>query len=102
MSNVLNVDEYGEDAIIDVGEDISTNTNWIAFKDPNGKETTKSAIVGIVNYSSSIGNLLANQYLIYTIEKDLIDVRGRWYYRAISEGAGKRAKTNWLPFDVKA
>jgi len=102
MANVLNVGEYGELAIVDLGEDVSANTNSIAFKDPSGEETIKSAVVGVANYTSSIGTLLASEYITYTIETGLIDSAGRWYLRAISEGGGKKSKTNWLPFDVKA
>lgn len=102
MLNTFNVNEYGDLAIVDVVEDVSANTNTIALKDPDGVETIKPAVVGVANYSSKIGVLLANQYVTYTIESGLITTKGRWYIRAISEGGGKKRKTNWLPFDVKA
>jgi hypothetical protein len=100
--NTFNINEYGDPAIVDVLEDISANTNTIAFKDPAGVETIKPAVVGVANYDSKIGVLLANQYVTYTIESGLITTKGRWYIRAISEGGGKKRKTNWLPFDVKS
>ena len=100
--NVLNVNEYGDLAIVDLSEDVSANANWIAFRAPDGTETLKTATAGVANYSSDIGTLLANEYVTYTIEDGLIACKGRWYLRAISEGGGKKRKTNWLPFDVKA
>ena len=99
----INNGEYGLVIYFDLEEDVSSNTNQIEIKDPDGNESIKTATLGTTTITGTeIGTLTANQYVTYQLADGDIDEDGRWMVRAVSTGGGKKRKTNWQPLVVKA
>lgn len=84
----LKVGEYGRTIFLDLGLDVAAASAFsIIFTKPDGAEVTKINTDGV-----EIGNtdevddcgktLLANTYLKYKIESDLLDVAGTWKLRS--------------------
>ena len=98
----VNVGEYGTDIRIDLSEDVSGETVQIVLKDPSGNEVTKTATVGTTAETDQfIGQIVANEWIYYTLADGDLDEDGRWKVRGIANDGSALRKTNWLVLVVK-
>jgi hypothetical protein len=102
MTQEINVGEYGKAIPFDVSEDVSSNTNQLYFKKPDGTILKKDAVVGLTNLQTAKGLFLANQYVTYTPISSDIDVSGRWMARVVSDSGTSLVKTDWQKLEVRA
>ncbi len=89
MSCAFTIGDSGTIIRADAAEDISDNTELsLVFTKPNGDQVTKTQTDGKVKLGSidvfdkSLNEtLLANQYVEYSLEADLLDIEGNQWSR---------------------
>ena len=76
-----NKGEYGQTIYVNMGEDVSTNTELSLILEPaigTKKEISSGVTVGSANVDVNDETYLANEYLQYTIAADDLDYAGLW------------------------
>ena len=75
----LNKGEYGQTVYANMGEDVSSGTTFTIILEPQGgSKLTKTATVGATNITVDDQDLIANEYIQYTIIDGDLTYVGNW------------------------
>jgi hypothetical protein len=75
----INLGEYGQKVYANMGQDVSNPIHAYIYLEPQIGETKKrAATVGTVNITVDDQNLIANEYLEYTLADGDINYQGTW------------------------
>lgn len=101
MQNV-NIDSAGSKLYLNFGQDISTGTDLSMTLQPeSGQLKTVTPTVGTSNVTVDNQNLLANEYLEYTIQDgDFEQYHGRWRMKGSATVSGEIIVPNYVLFRV--
>lgn len=87
--------EYGQNLFVNVGEDISSATEYgIELENPNGVVVTKlsadGVTIGVTPENADCNEIFAaNEYLSYVIADGDINLSGDWFIRSVIDINGK-------------
>ena len=94
----INKNEYGQTLRVNLGEDISTATDYILIIEPKyGEELEKTGVLGVVNVVEGDETYLANEYITYVTSDGDIDKAGQWRVK----GQADLSATNRVISDYK-
>lgn len=96
----LNKGEYGQKLYVNMGQDISSATGLTFILEPQGGqklEKTSNVAVGTTNITDGDQDLIANEYLEYTVQDGDLTYAGTWRIK----GECLLTSTNKLISDYK-
>lgn len=100
----MNIDEFGQTLRANIDTDVSSATSYKMILEPEkGEEIEKVAILGTVNIVENDQTFIANEYIEYILESDVIKFIGQWRKKGIAvissteEKAGNYARFTVLP-----
>jgi hypothetical protein len=75
----LNKGEYGQKVYVNMGQDVSTSTeNTFILQPQIGEKLTRTGVVGSTNITVDDQDLIADEYLEYTIQSGDLTYAGTW------------------------
>ena len=79
----LNKGEYGQKVYVNMGEDVSSSSSISMILQPNSgerlvRDSANGVAIGATNIESDDQNLIANEYLEYTILEGDLKYVGTW------------------------
>jgi len=75
----INLGEYGQKVYANMRQDVSSAINAYIYLEPQIGETKKvQAVIGDTNITVDDQNLIANEYLEYTLKEGDIAYQGTW------------------------
>ena len=81
----LNNGEYGQTLRVNLGEDVSTATEYSFILEPQyGEKLEKTGILGTVNITEGDEDWLANEYIEYVTIVGDINKSGQWRKKGIA------------------
>ena len=98
----LNIGEYGQTIYADLGEDVSGGSEYTFILQPEfgvkqTKTTSDGVALGTVNINAYGSNLLADQYVEYTLKDGDLDFAGLWRFK----GQAQISATNLVIGDYR-
>lgn len=102
----LNKNEYGQKVYVNMGEDVSTATTITMILQPQiGEKLEKVAADGVAVGSTNITvddeNLIANEYLEYTIKEGDLSYSGMWRKKGEAQlTSTNKVISNYSKFEV--
>ena len=98
----MNKGEYGQTIRANLGEDISSATEYKIILEPqSGDKLEKTATLGTSNVTEGDETYLANEYVEYVIESGVLDYSGLWRVKGEATISGTSKKIgNYKRFTV--
>jgi len=97
----MNVNEFGQTIRANIGEDVSSLTDYKMILEPElGKRVEKVATIGVVNVVEGDETFLANQYLEYVVESEVLDRSGQWRKKGKATSSTQEISGNYARFTV--
>lgn len=102
----LNKNEYGQKVYINIGEDVSSASSITIKLQPQKGETltkgsTDGVAVGSTNITVNNTDLIANEYLEYTIKEGDLTYAGTWRIKGEAQlSATNKVISNYSYFEV--
>jgi len=99
----MNVNEFGQTIRANIGEDVSGLTTYTMILEPElGESVEKTATLGAVNIVEGDETFLANQYLNYVVESEVLDRAGQWRKKGKATSPTQEISGNYQRFTVLA
>ena len=99
----MNVNEFGQIIRANIGEDVSSLTSYKMILEPElGDSVEKPATLGTVNIVENDETFIANQYLEYVVESEVLDRKGQWRKKAKATSSTQEISGNYQRFTVLA
>jgi len=99
----MNVNEFGQTIRANIGQDVSSLTTYkMILEAETGKCIEKDATLGTVDVVEGDETFLANQYLEYVVESEVLDRVGQWRKKAKATSATQEISGNYQRFTVLA
>jgi len=97
----MNKNEFGQTIRANFGEDVSLANSFKMILEPEqGILVEKNAILGTVNIVDGDQDFLANEYVEYTIEAEVLNRSGQWRKRGKATFSNKETLGNFARFTV--
>lgn len=100
----MNIDNFGQTLRANIGSDVSSASSYQMVLEPEkGNEIGKTATLGTVNIVEGDQTFIANEYIEYILEPNVIKFIGQWRKKGIAvisstqETAGNFARFTVLP-----
>jgi len=99
----MNINEFGQTIRADIGEDVSSLTTYKMILEPElGDSVEKPATLGVVNVTDDDSILIANEYVEYVVESEVLDKQGQWRKKGMATSATQEISGNYQRFTVLA
>jgi len=98
----MNINDFGQTLRANIGANVSSATAYQMILEPEkGKEIEKTATLGTVNVVEGDQTFIANEYIEYILEADVIKFIGQWRKKGIAVISGtQQTAGNFARFTV--
>ncbi len=99
----MNKNEFGQTIRANIGEDVSSLTTYKMILEPElGNSVEKNATLGTSNIVVNDETFLANQYVEYVVESEVLDRIGQWRKKGKATSPTQEISGNYQRFTVLA
>ena len=97
----MNVNEFGQTIRANIGEDVSSLTTYKMLLEPElGKGLEKIATLGTSNVVEGDETFIANEYIEYVVESEVLDRQGQWRKKGVATSPTQEISGNYQRFTV--